>query len=143
KAEHCKYALKLSLPLLVHNLTAYLLVATNTTVTKSVLGAETVALVSITTSTVHIFTILMQALSAAVTTWLMDNIEQQNISIARRGLLMYVGGAAVIAVGVMLFGPEIIWILGGEKYMSATALLPGMIVAVAIQVLTSLFTIIL
>lgn len=143
RLKYCKYALKLSLPLLVHYLTAYLLTATNTIVTKSVLGAEPVALVSITTSVIHILTILTQAMSAAVTTWLMDNMEQKNVSAVRRGLLLYTGGIAVVAVGVMLLGPEVIWILGGTKYMEATVLLPGMITAVAIQAISSLFTIIL
>lgn len=143
KWEYCKYALTLSLPLLVHYLTAYLLSSSNTIVTKSVLNAETAAVVSITTSAVHILTLLLQAVSGAVTTWLMDNLEQKKYAELRRSLLIYTVCVCVVAVGVILFGPEVIWILGGTRYAQAGALLPGMVVAVTIQSVTTVFTIIL
>lgn len=143
KIDHCKYAIKLSMPLMVHFLTAYLLSSSNTIVTKSVLNAEAAAVVSITTSAVHILTILLQAVSGAVTTWLMDNLEQKKYAELRKSLLIYAACVCVAAVGVILFGPEVIWILGGAKYSQAVTLLPGMIVAVTIQSITTVFTIIL
>lgn len=143
KLEYCRYALKLSLPLMVHFLTAYLLTSSNTIVTKSVLGAESAAIVSVTTSAVHIFTILLQAVSGAVTTWLMDNLEQKKYTELRRSLLIYTACVCVVAVGVILFGPEVIWILGGTKYAQSATLLPGMVAAVTIQSITTVFTIIL
>ncbi len=143
KWEHCKYALALSLPLLVHYLAAYLLTSSNTIVTKSVLGAEAAAVISIASSAIHIVTILLQALSGALTTWLMDNLEQKNTPTVRKGLLLYVGGISAFAVAVMLLAPEVIWVLGGSKYASAAVLMPGLVAAVLIQSITTLFTIIL
>lgn len=143
KWKYCKYALTLSLPLLVHYLTAYLLSSSNTIVTKSILGAEAAAIVSITTSALHILTILLQAVSGAVTTWLMDNLEQKKYAELRKSLLIYTICVCLVAVGVILFGPEVIWILGGTKYAQAVTLLPGMIAAITIQSITTVFTIIL
>lgn len=143
KMSHCTYALKLSMPLMIHFLTAYLLSSSNTIVTKSVLGAEAAAIVSITTSAVHILTILLQAVSGAVTTWLMDNLEQKKFAQLRKSLLVYVACVCVVAVGVILFGPEVIWVLGGAKYAAAVTLLPGMVAAITIQSITTVFTIIL
>ena len=141
--QHCRYAIMLSLPLMAHYLTAHLLTSTNTIVTKAVLGAEAVSTVSMASSTNHILTILLQAVSGAVTTWLMDNLEQKNIKAARRGTLFYVAGISVVAVGVMLLAPELIWILGGSQYSDSVALMPGMVTAVLIQSVTTVFTIIL
>ena len=143
KWSYCKYAMALSLPLLVHYLTAYLLSSSNTIVTKSALGAEATAIVSITTSAVHILTILLQAVSGAVTTWLMDNLEQKKYKELRKSLLIYTICVCTVAAGVILFGPEVIWVLGGTKYAQAVTLLPGMIAAVTIQSITTVFTIIL
>ncbi|MBE6968172.1 MAG: hypothetical protein E7444_07035 [Ruminococcaceae bacterium] len=140
---HCKYALKLSLPLTLHFLTAYLLSSSNTIVTRSILNAEATAIVSITTSAVHILTILLQAVSGAVTTWMMDNLEQKRYTELRRSLLIYTVCVCAVATGVILFGPEVVWILGGTKYAQAVDLLPGMIAAVTIQSITTVFTIIL
>ena len=141
--SQCKYAVKLAIPLLVHYLTTYLLTSSNTIVTKSVLSAEIAAMVSITTSAVHILTILLQAVSGAVTVWLMDNLKQENYTALRRNLLIYVAGISAVAISVILVGPELIWILGDTKYAQAATLLPGMVAAVTIQSITTVFTIIL
>lgn len=141
--KHCKYAIVLALPLMAHYLTAHLLTSSNTIVTKLVLGAEVVSSVSIASSTNHILTILLQAVSGALTTWLMDNLEADNEKASRKGTLLYVIGISAVAVGVMLLAPELIWILGGKQYADSVLLMPGMVTAVLVQSVTTLFTIIL
>ncbi len=141
--KYCKYAFRLSIPLLVHYFTAHLLTSTNTIVTKNVLGAEAVSVVSLASSANHILTILLTSLSGAVTTWLMDNMEQGNVKATRRGTLFYVGGISLVAVGVILLSPEVVWILGGKAYASSTALMPGMVVSALIQSVTTIYTIML
>ena len=141
--RHCSYAFKLALPLLVHYLMVYLLTSTNTIITKNILGAEQTAVVSIATSVIHILTILFQATTGAVTTWMMDNLEQKNYKRIRKGTMGYLGLMVLISTGVILFAPEVVWILGGSKYAAATVLIPGLVVSVLIQNLCSLFTIVL
>ncbi len=140
---YCRYALKLSVPLIASYLASDLLTTSNTIVTKSVLGAGAVSSVSISTSTTHILTILLQSVSGAVTTWLMDNLNQDNVKAVRKGTLLYVGGIMVVSVGVMLVSPEVIWILGGKGYMDSVSLMPGMVVSAMIQGISTVFTIIL
>ena len=141
--KYCRYAFVLSLPLMLHYLTAHLLTSSNTIVTDLVLGAEAVSSVSIASSTNHILTIFLQAVSGAVTTWLMDNLEQENVHAARKGITLYVAGIAVVAIGVILLAPELIWLLGGPKYSDSVPLMPGMVTAVFVQSITTIFTIIL
>lgn len=143
RLEHCRYAFRLALPLMLHYLTAYLLTSTNTIITKSILGASTAAIVSIAVSTIHIVTIFFEAITGAVTTWLMDNLEQKNFAKLRKNLLVYVGLLATLTFGVMLMAPEIIWILGGSRYKEAVWLIPGLATATFVQATVSLFTIIL
>lgn len=143
KISHCRYAFKLCLPLLVHYLTIYLLTSTNTIITKGILGAESTAFISMATSVVHILTVLFQAASGAVTTWLMDNLDVKNYIKIKKETVIYVAVLAIISIGVILFAPEIIWILGGNKYKEAVFLIPGLVVAVFIQSITTIFTLIL
>ena len=143
KVKHCTYAFKLSLPLLVHYLTAYMLTSTNVIVTKNVLGADTAALVSITTSATTVLTLLLQSISGAVTTWLMDCLEQKKYKTARKGLFFYVAGISALSLALIFVSPEIILVLGGSKYAAATELMPGLILAAMIQAVTTVFTIIL
>lgn len=143
KWEHCKYAFVIALPLVVHYLTSFILTSTNTIIAKNCISAEAASSVSISNSTIHILTVFFQAVSGAVTTWLMDNLEQKNIKKVRRGSTLYVLMIAIIAVGVILFAPEVIGILGGRKYMSSVYLIPGFVLGIFFQAAATLFTIIL
>ena len=135
--------MKLSLPLIANYLSAHLLTSSNTIVTKNVLGSQAVSTVSMSSSANHILTILLQSVSGAVSTWLMDNLNQQNIKAVRKGTLLYVAGVAAVSVGVMLMSPEVIWILGGAKYADSVYLMPGMVVSAMVQSISTIFTIIL
>lgn len=143
KWQYCRYALVLSIPLLVHYLTAYLLTSTNIVITKNIMGAEVAAVVSIANSTVHILTVFFQATSGAFTTWLMDNLALGNNEKVRKGSFFYVVLLAIIIIITILFAPEVICILGGNKYISSIIILPGLAFASFIQSITTIFTIIL
>ena len=143
RLEHCKYSFKLAIPLLFHNLSAYLLISTNVTITKSIVGADHTSVISIAMSTVQILTILFQTLTNALITWLMDNLEQKNYDKIRKNTLVFIMVLFLISLAVIILAPEIVWILGGAKYNDAVNLVPGFVVAVFLQTLVSLFTIVL
>lgn len=143
KLGYSKYALALAVPMLAHYLTAYLLTSTNMIVTKNTLGAEAAAVVSIANSTIHILTVFFQSVSGAFTTWMMDNLEQNNRKKVAKDSLVYVAILAVISCGVILLAPEVVQILGGKQYAGAVYLIPGFVTAIFIQSTTTLFTIIL
>ena len=143
KMQYCRYALVLSIPLLVHYLTADLLTSTNIVITKSILGAESAALFSVANSATHILTVFFQATSGALTTWIMDNLELGNDDKIRKGTFIYVALLAIIIFITVLFTPEIIYILGGDKYATSITFLPGLTFATFIQSVTTIFTIIL
>ncbi len=141
--KYIKYGLALSFPLMLHYLTAQLLSSSNSIVTTMRLGEEANAVVSTAASANHIMTTLLLAVSGAVTTWLMDNLNQENVKATRRGTLAYVAGISVLAVGVILLAPEVVHILGSGKYPESTVLMPGFVVAVLVQSVTTIFTIML
>ncbi len=139
----CGYAVKLAFPLQVNFLTSYLLTNTNTIVAKNIMGPSASAVVSISTSVLHIVTVLFQSLNGAVTTWLMDKLEQKKYREAARESLVYIAFLCTIAVGTILLAPEIVRILGGSRYAEAVVLIPGMAAASLIQAVVSIFTVIL
>ena len=143
RPKYIKYAFALALPLLVHYLTTYLLSSTNTIITKSCLGAETAAMVSIVVAIMNVLIMLFQSASGALTTWIMDNLEKNNLPSIRKCIVLFTVGAAVVSVGVMALGPELVLIIGGSKYKDAVSLLPGLTLSVFLQILATVFTIIL
>ena len=141
--EHVKYAFKIAVPLLVNYLTIYLLTSTSVIITKSVLDNEQAAIVSIATSVIHILTALFQALSGALTTWVMDNLEQKKYEKMYKELTIYTLGISALAIGVILVAPEVVYILGGKTYMEAVRLIPFFVLSVLLQSMMTVFTIIL
>lgn len=141
--RYCRYAVSLSIPLLFHSLAAYLLNSTNIMITKGIMGSGAAAIVSIATSTTHIFTVFSLSVSGALTTWLMDNLELKKVTVIRSGTLYYVGILAFIVIFSILFGPEIIYFFGGEKYAASLGLLPAFLFAAFVQSVTAVFIIIL
>ncbi len=143
KLSHCKYAIKLAFPLMLQYLTVYLLTNTNIIITKNSLGASAAAVVSVMTSVIHIMTLLFQSVNGAVTTWVMDNLKAEKTKTVRTGGIIFTLFLTAVTVGVILVAPEIVWIMGGQKYADATPLIPGMALSVLLQAIGSLFTIIL
>lgn len=141
--RYCKYALSLSIPLLMHYMAAYLLKSTNIIITKNMMGAGAAAIISIAGSTTHIFTILSQSLSGALTTWLMDNLKLEKNETVKKGTFYYVFLLAIVVLSAVLIAPEIVYILGGDKYVASVTLLPGLLFASFLQSVTSVFIIIL
>ena len=95
------------------------------------------------TSVIHLLTILFQALSGALTTWMMDNLAQEQYFKIKKESVLFIAGLAAVSVGVILIAPELIRILGGEQYYSSVALIPWLVIAAFIQSLTTILTIIL
>ena len=141
--KHCRFAITLSIPLLFNYLTISLLTSTNTIIAKNIGGSELSAEVSMATSVIHIVTILFQSLSGALTTWLMDNLEQKKMQKIFKDILVYLAGIVVVSIGVILLAPEVLTVLGGSQYASSVILIPGMVLAAFIQTVSSIFTIIL
>lgn len=56
-----------------------------------------------------------EALTGAVTTWVMDNLQQGNGKKLYHDSMFYISGLAVVAIGTILFAPEIVWILGEQN----------------------------
>ena len=139
----CIYAINLALPLQINYLTMYLLTNTNIIIAKNLMGSSASAVVSISTSVLNIVTILFQATNGAITTLLMDKLEQKKYREARRDSFFYIAFLAFIALGTILIAPEIVYILGDEKYAEATILLPALVAAAFIQAVVSVLTVIL
>lgn len=143
KWAHLKYAFILAIPLLAHYFTAYLLTSTNVIITKSIDGAEAAAIVSIAASVMQILTMLFQAVTGALTTWIMDNLHQNNIEKIKKCGIIFTFSIAVLVIGVVIFGPELVKIIGGAKYVQSVDLLPAWAISIFFQTVTTIFTIML
>lgn len=127
------YALSLSLPLVPHLLSIVALNSSDRIMITKLVGAQYTAIYSIAYIITNIVTILLDSMNKAWAPWLLDTLKVNNKADIRKTstpyFLIFVG----LLLGVLLFAPEIVWILGGDKYLEGIYVLPPLIVGCLYQ----------
>lgn len=139
KIEYIKYAAIISLPLVPHLLSLNILSSSARIMLKQICSAEMAALYSVDYNCVQIITILFDSVNKAWAPWLMDALHAEEYKQTRKISNIYFGIMMFLCFGVLLIGPEIILILGGESYIKAIWALPPLLVACVFQVAYTMY----
>lgn len=118
------YALPITLPLVPHSLSGVILSTFDRVMISWWCSIEAVALYSIAYSCGMIVNILATSMNSAFGPWLGDMITENNEKAVRSKTPPFVLLFATLASIMVLFGPEIIWILGGSSYEEAKYVIP-------------------
>lgn len=128
-----KYACRISIPLIPHALSGIVLGSSDRIMITHICGDEVTALYSVAYSVSLLAALFWNAMNRAWTPWLFDNINAGNEELARKNSKIYLGIFTCLILGVLLVTPEIILILGGQKYYSARYVMPPVILGCAFQ----------
>ena len=139
KWSHCKYALIVALPLVPHLLAGNLLGSFDKIVINKLCGAEDLAFYSLAFNCSLLAKVLWDSLNQAMVPWLYERIENhekdQIIKVSR----IYIGGFLFVAIGIMLFAPEVLLIFGGKLYLDAKIVMPPIIMGSCFQFAYSMY----
>lgn len=124
-ARHWKYALRIGIPLVFTQLSSRILLSSDHIILKHMCSAEVVSNVSITHSTSHLITILVQTLNLAWAPWFYDMLKIRNHSEIRKVFRIYLWAMIFCTFAVLLVGPEVIALLGSSKYRESIYILPA------------------
>ena len=119
KYSYISYAFKLSLPLVPHLLSLNILSSSDRIMIKNICGAEMAALYSVDYNCVQIGNILFDSINKAWAPWLMDALHAKEYQQIKKVSNIYFFAMLFIIIGILLVGPEIIFILGGQAYTNA------------------------
>lgn len=133
KIEYIKYALALSLPLLPHLISLNILSSSDKVMITSMIGEEANAIYSIAYLIANILVIIYVAMNKAWAPWFMDTLKAGNKAIIRTASKFYFLAFVAIIFGVGLISPEVILILGGQKYLEATTVLVPLLISTIFQ----------
>lgn len=137
--KYLKYATAISFPLIWHTLSMHLLSSCDRIVIRKYIGAEAAALYAIAYTSSHAISILYHSMSNAWSPWALIQIHEGNSekhkNVSRGYVLLFFAGV----VGLLLVSPEILLIMGGKKYMEAVNVMPPALLAVAPQMMYSLY----
>ena len=139
KKEYVTYAAVISLPLVPHLLSLNILSSSARILLKQMCSAEMAALYSVDYNCVQIITILFDSVNKAWAPWLMDALHTKEYKQTQKIGNIYFGVMIFLCLGILLIGPEIILILGGDNYKEAIWALPPLLIACVFQVAYTMY----
>lgn len=137
--RYWKYALSFSLPLLPHELAGQLLVSSDRIIIKRLCGPDVAGVYSLAYIISSIANVFLSSINQAWQPWLYDKIEEKNHKEIYKVSVPYALVFACGCFGVMLVGPEIVMIFGGEKYMDAISIIPPVCFGFMLQFVYTLY----
>ena len=117
--KYWKYALKLCIPYVPHLLSLTLLSMIDRIMIKNICGSESTAMYSLAYNVGAIITMLITSMNNAFAPWLGNRLNRGEHKEIKSFSKKYIGCFTVIAITIILMGPEILYILGGEPYLEA------------------------
>lgn len=139
KWSECKYALLICIPMIPHLLSKYLLNQADRIMIKQFCGATDTAFYSLAYSCAMIPIMLATATNIAWSPWSSEKIHENSFDEIKKASYYYILLFYCVVVAIFLLGPEIILILGGEKYAAAKYVLPPVVMGAAFQFLYNLY----
>lgn len=139
RLQYCKYALLISAPYVIHLLSGTVLNSSDKAMITGILGPEANALYSMSATVSAIVNIMWYAIDRAFTPWLGEKLHEKDYVSIRKYTNIYIGIFSCIVVGLMIFAPEILYILGGESYSEAKYAIPPIMVGYLFIMIYSLY----
>lgn len=139
KWEYCKYALAFSWPYVPHMLANTILSSSDRVMIKSICGSEQNAIYTIACSCATIASILWTSMNNAVSPWVFDKLEEKNTEAIRKITVPYLLLFTLPVQLCLLVAPEILLILGGNKYAEAKYVIVPLMTSVILQFAYSLY----
>jgi len=119
-----KYALSFNVPLLAHYLSETLLNQTDRIMINAFLGASEAGIYSVAFSAASLFTIFSSALNTAFVPWTYQKLKEKNYKAIESMAYVALGLLAIILSMMIMFAPEVVYILAGSKYTGAVYMIP-------------------
>lgn len=137
--KYCLYALKMSVPLILHNLAGNLLNSSDRIIINKLCGSRETALYSLAYTVAMIVTLILQSLNQAYVPWLYDKLHENDMETINKNSVVYISVFFIFAVWVMLAAPEIVLIFGGEEYYAARFVIAPVVMGISLQFIYTLY----
>jgi len=139
KFRYWIYALKICIPYIPHLLSLTVLNSVDRVMITQICGSGYTALYSVAYSCGTIITLLLTSMNSAFSPWLGDKLALNDFMGIRKISKYYISGFLVLGVGVMLFSPEVLYIMGGKVYMEAKYVMPPVAFGCICQFIYTMF----
>ena len=133
------YAFKICIPFIPHLLSMTVLNSLDRIMITNICGAEDNAMYSLAYSCGHVISILLVSMNTAFSPWLGQKLHEKEYAEINKVSQKYITLFMIISLGIMIFSPEILIIMGGESYYDAVYVMPPVAFGCICQFLYTLF----
>lgn len=134
-----RYVLPICLPYIPHLMSMTLLNSMDKVMLTKMCGAENTALYSIAYTSGSAMGVIVIALSDTFSPWLVEKLSNNEYESVRKKSVFYVLFFVYAALGIVLFGPEVLAILGGSQYLDAKRTMIPIMIGCICQFMYTLF----
>ena len=131
--KYVKYALAFCWPFVPHLLAMKVLNASDRIMITNMVGSEANATYTIANNCVSIATLFFTSLNTAVSPWVFDQLHRNDTKVLKKITLPYVGTFVLIVQLIQLAAPEVLLIVGGQKYLDARECFLPLFTSVIVQ----------
>lgn len=139
KLLYWKYAIPICIPYIPHLLSLSILNSIDKVMITRICGSEANALYSVAYSAGQIITLFLTSMNQAYVPWLVDQMHIKSYKVIRKFSYIYVLGFVLFVIGIMLIGPEALFILGGKEYEEAIFVICPVAMGCVCQFLYTMF----
>lgn len=122
--EYWKYALAISMPLILHTLSAILLNSADTIMIKKFIGNSSAGIYSFAYKIGMILQIVWIAFNKAWVPWFFENMDKGNYEEINKRIKYYIGIFSLISFILIFISPEIGKIMGSKNYLNGLSMVP-------------------
>ncbi|MBR5166492.1 MAG: oligosaccharide flippase family protein [Salinivirgaceae bacterium] len=139
KLQYIKYSIPMCIPFIFHMLSATILNSSDRTMITKICSANDTAYYSMAYNVAFIVSAIWTAMNTAFSPWLGERLNNKDYEEIKKHSKPYVSIFVLISICFMLFAPEILYVLGGEKYIGAKYVIPPVIQGCIFVFLYSLY----
>ena len=140
--ERWKVALVFSIPLIPHYLAMHILAASDRVMINSIDGNDKAGIYGMAYTAATVITAAWTAINGSLTPYAYEKIKKRDFKPMANVATTCIIGFSVVCLLVCVVAPEMIMILGGEKYTESIKLLPPLLAAVVFMEMYNLFSLI-
>lgn len=118
-AEYWKYGLKISIPIIPHGIGQVLLTSFDRIMITNMIGTSESGLYSFAYTIYSIILVTGNSISTVFEPWAYSKLSEGNKKELSKRASEFILGLAVLCAGTMLLAPELVLLLGSEKYRGA------------------------
>ena len=139
RLRYWRFALAYSLPFIPHLLSMFLLEGMDKVMVRKMCDAQSLGLYSLAYVVGNLITVLVLAVNNAYVPWLGEQMKGEQFHWIRRISFPYAVCFTLCTGGIVLLMPEILYIMGGARYMEAIYVMPPVAAACLLQFIYSMY----